>query len=80
MTPTVIPRGTPVRHGGPIAGLAGDTEEVSAMHRYVRTVATLALTATLTLLTGAGIAGAQEMEHGRTRPANRELQTNQVKT
>lgn len=50
------------------------------MPRHVRTLATLALTATLTLLTGAGIAGAQEMEHGRTRPANRELQTNQVKT
>jgi hypothetical protein len=41
---------------------------------------TLAVTVTLSVLTGAGISSAQEMEHGRTRPASRELQSNQVKS
>ena len=49
------------------------------MRRSVRVMTTLALTVTLSVLAGAGIAGAQEMEHGRTRPASRELQSNQIK-
>ena len=50
------------------------------MNRIARTVATLALGLTLAAVGGAGVAGAQEMEHGRTRPVTRELRTNQEKT
>lgn len=50
------------------------------MHRTVRVFAAFGLTVGLSMLSGAGLAGAQEMEHGRTRPASREVQTNQVKT
>ena len=49
------------------------------MHRTVRAAGALWITFTLALL-GAGIAGAQEMEHGRTRPTTRLAQTNQVRT
>ncbi|MGH9223511.1 MAG: hypothetical protein ACRD2W_06920 [Acidimicrobiales bacterium] len=48
------------------------------MNRTVRTLATLGLTFTLSAAAGAGIASAQEMEHGRTRPVSRAV--NQVKT
>lgn len=50
------------------------------MRRSVRVITTLALTVTLSVLTGAGMAAAQEMEHGRTRPASRDLQSNQIKS
>ncbi len=49
------------------------------MHRTVRVAGALWITLTLALL-GAGIAGAQEMDHGRTRPTTRLAQSNQVKT
>lgn len=38
------------------------------MHRIVRTFAAMILGVTVAVLAGSGIAGAQEMEHGRTRP------------
>ena len=38
------------------------------MNRIVRTLASLILGLTVTVLADSGIAGAQEMEHGRTRP------------
>lgn len=50
------------------------------MNRTVRALSALSLTLTLGALGGAGIAGAQEMEHGRTRPAGRELVSNQIKS
>lgn len=50
------------------------------MNRTARTLAALGFTVTAALLGGAGIAGAQEMEHGRPRPAARSVQPNQVKT
>ncbi len=50
------------------------------MHRTVRAAGALWISLILALLGAAGIASAQEMEHGRTRPTTRIAQTNQVKT
>jgi hypothetical protein len=46
------------------------------MHRTVRTVVALWVTLVLALLGAAGIASAQEMEHGRTRPTAQAAATN----
>ena len=51
------------------------------MHRTGRAVVALWITLTLALLGAAGIASAQEMEHGRTRPTSLAAATNnKVKT
>jgi hypothetical protein len=51
------------------------------MNRSVRTLTTTALTLAISLAAGAGLAAAQEMEHGRTRPtASREVQSNVITT
>jgi hypothetical protein len=50
------------------------------MHRTVRAAGALWIVVTLALFGAAGIAGAQEMDHGRTRPTTRLAQSNQIKT
>ena len=49
------------------------------MNRTVRVLSTVGMSLVLSGLAGAGVASAQEMEHGR-RLTAREVQTNQVKT
>ena len=49
------------------------------MNRTVRVLSTITLSLVISGLAGTGVAGAQEMEHGR-RPTAREVQSNQVKT
>ena len=46
------------------------------MHRTVRAVVALWITLILALLCAAGIASAQEMDHGRTRPTPQAAATN----
>jgi hypothetical protein len=46
------------------------------MHRTVRAVVALGITLILALLGAAGIASAQEMEHGRSRPTAQAAATN----
>ena len=50
------------------------------MQRTVRVLSAAALTMSLSVLAGAGVAGAQEMDHGRTRPYSREIKSNVVTT
>ena len=50
------------------------------MTRTTRIVTTTALTLGISLAAGAPLAQAQEMDHGRTRPAPRETSVNMVKT
>jgi hypothetical protein len=50
------------------------------MNRTRRAVGALCISLTLALLGAAGIAGAQEMEHGRSRPSTRALASNKVRT
>ena len=50
------------------------------MNRTARIVSTVGLTVTLSVIAGSAMAGAQEMEHGRTRPTSRQVVVNQVKT
>jgi hypothetical protein len=59
---------------------AGDVTEEPTMSRTARIVTTTGLALAISLLTGAPWAHAQEMEHGRTRPAARAITVNQVQT
>ncbi len=49
------------------------------MRHPIRSLVAVGLTFAVSVLAGAGIAGAQEMEHGRTRPVTRELASNVLK-
>lgn len=50
------------------------------MQRTIRALTGVALSLALFVSAGSGTAGAQEMEHGRTGPAIRELKSNVVKS
>jgi hypothetical protein len=50
------------------------------MRRHVRALLAVSLSLPLSVLASPGMAQAQEMEHGRTRPAGRELKSNVVKS